>query len=266
MSDFSRTLIRRSGYAQAGFAAGYDEHRPAPPEALLDVLTAIARTARPSLVVDLGAGTGLSTRAWAGRAAEVVGIEPNGAMLAHADAATEASNVRYVEAYAHETGLPDACADIVTCSQSFHWMDPHLALPEVARILRPEGVFAVYDYELPPVVHWEIEAVFDAFLTARRRFRAERAAPMGSDVWPKHQHLDRIRESGHFRFARDVLLHSRESGDADRVLGLARSIGGPEELQRPEFGLGRLEEVARRVLGDATATWYFGYRARVAVK
>ena len=65
-----------------GVAAEYDAHRPHPPHALLDLLTQLARVERPRLVVDLGSGTGLSTLAWAERAEEVVGIEPNDDMRA----------------------------------------------------------------------------------------------------------------------------------------------------------------------------------------
>jgi len=46
------------------------------------------------------------------------------------------------------TDLPDGCADIVTCSQSLHWMVPESTFAEVARILRPGGVFATYDYDV----------------------------------------------------------------------------------------------------------------------
>ena len=138
----SRDLIAASGYDREGFAARYDRYRPAPPRALLDVLCRYARVERPALVVDLGCGTGLSTRAWSGRAERVVGVEPNPAMLA---AAEPAPGVEYREAYAHETGLEDACAAVVTCSQSFHWMEPEPTLAEVGRVLRPGGVFAGSD-------------------------------------------------------------------------------------------------------------------------
>jgi trans-aconitate methyltransferase len=62
MSDFSRTLIERSGYESEDFADLYNRYRLAPPRELLDILTLVAEAERPRLVVDLGAGTGLSTR------------------------------------------------------------------------------------------------------------------------------------------------------------------------------------------------------------
>jgi predicted RNA methylase len=49
---------------------------------------ALAGGRRPKLVVDLGAGTGLSTRVWATEADSVVGVEPNDAMRCVAERAT----------------------------------------------------------------------------------------------------------------------------------------------------------------------------------
>ena len=102
---------------------------------------------RPRLVVDLGSGTGLSTKAWAERADEVVGVEASPEMRVQAEQATAADNVRFVQAYAQATGLPAGGADIVTCSQAFHWMEPEPTLAEAARLLRPGGVFAASDYD-----------------------------------------------------------------------------------------------------------------------
>ncbi|TML39396.1 MAG: class I SAM-dependent methyltransferase [Actinobacteria bacterium] len=142
MSDFSRTLIERSGYESEDFADLYNRYRLAPPRELLDILTLVAEAERPRLVVDLGAGTGLSTRVWAERAERVIGVEPNARMVERARRATQESNVDYVEAYAADTGLGGVEADIVTCAQAFHWMEPDPVLAEAAGLLRPGGVFA----------------------------------------------------------------------------------------------------------------------------
>ncbi len=79
----------------SGFADLYDAVRPVPPTALAAVVSSYA-AGRADLVVDLGCGTGLSTR-WAAKwATEVVGVEPSSDMLERAAAATEQTNVRYV--------------------------------------------------------------------------------------------------------------------------------------------------------------------------
>src|SRR5688500_18298358 len=99
MNEFSETLVARSGYKREGFADLSDAYRPTPPAALLEILRLVAQVERARLVVDLGAGTGLSTRVWAESAEQVVGIEANASMFDRAKAATAAGNVRYVRAF-----------------------------------------------------------------------------------------------------------------------------------------------------------------------
>jgi ubiquinone/menaquinone biosynthesis C-methylase UbiE len=134
-----------------GEAIKYDRTRPTPPPALLDLLTQLIHTPHPALVVDLGSGTGLSTAIWGERAQQVIGIEPNADMRAQAVRKIAhhpyAAQIEYREGVAHQTSLPDECADIVTCAQSLHWMEPTSTLAEIVRILRPGGLFAAYDYD-----------------------------------------------------------------------------------------------------------------------
>jgi SAM-dependent methyltransferase len=270
MSEFSLEAIQQSGYRREGFAEMYDAHRPEPPGVLLDALSQYAG-GRLGRVVDLGSGTGLSTRVWGPRAAEVIGVEANPAMLAVAEKRPSPGNVRYVNAFADETGLPDRTADLVTCSQSLHWMDPEATIAEAARLLRSGGVFAAYDYDMPPLVHAEIDAAFAEHLRLRRHYRDLHRVAAGWTRRPKHEHLDRIRESGHFRFAREFVLHDEAVVGADDVVGLARSLGLVPELialgvSEEELGLTRLEETTRRVLAARRVPWLIGYRVRVGVK
>jgi SAM-dependent methyltransferase len=265
----SEQLIQKSGFANARFPAGYDAHRPSPPAALLDLLCLEAQAERPRLVVDLGSGTGLSTRAWTDRADEVVGIEASEQMRLRAEDATESSNIRYVQAFADETGLPGAQADIVTCSQSFHWMEPGPTLAEVARILRPGGVFAAYDYDWPPVVHWEVEDAFEELIVRVGDSRTNRLGYVS--IAEKEGHLERMRASGLFRFTREALVHSRESGGAERIVGLAFSLGPlnvllEDGMTEEELGLARLREVAAKALGESETDWFLCYRVRLGVK
>jgi SAM-dependent methyltransferase len=271
MNEFSHEAIQQSGYLRDGFAAFYDAHRPRPPAVLLDALAGYVGREPLELVVDLGSGTGLSARVWAARAGEVVCVEPNAAMLAVAAAQTSETNVRYVDAFADDTGLEGDSADLVTCSQSFHWMEREPVLAEAARVLRRGGVFAAYDYDTPPLVHPEIDAVFLQHLEQRRRFRDEHNVEAGWTRTPKSSHLDVIRESGHFTPTREVVIHDEAVVDADRIIGLARSLGLVSELialgvTEEELGLTALEETTRRILGDRLVPWIVGYRARLGVK
>ena len=271
VSEFSQELIGRSGYLNEGFAKVYDRFRPAPCAEVLRVLTTVADADVPRLVVDVGSGTGLATRAWATRAATVVGVEPNPRMVEHAQAATPQANVRYVQAYAAETGLPDGAADLVTTFQAFHWMEPQPVLAEAARILRPGGVFAAVDYDVPPFVEPEVTAVFEEHFAARREARDRLGNPAGAARWRKEDHVEQIRGSGRFRYARELVAHSWWELDAERLIGLAESIGGPRAIfsdQAPEVTatFERLRETADRVLGDKARPTLLCWRMRIGVK
>jgi SAM-dependent methyltransferase len=250
----------------SSFAESYDRYRPRPPEALLELLGRLARAEPPALVVDLGSGTGLSTRAWAGRAERVVGIEPNEEM--RSVAVRRGGGVEYLAASSAETGLPGACADIVTCSQSLHWMEPEPTFAEVGRILRPGGVFAAYDYDAVPVVDPEVDAAYEAVMAAALALREEtgRISPWASRrPLVKQEHAARMRASGQFGHVREFVLHSVEEGDAARLLGGARSMGAVE-VHRDRLPLAELEPVVRRVFGEGTLPMWFGYRVRLGVR
>lgn len=270
MSEFSRDLIARSGYLDEGFAEVYDRFRPPPAPGVLEIVTWLSGVERPELVVDLGSGTGLATRAWAEGAEEVVGVEPNPQMIAQARAATSEPNVRYVEAYAAQTGLPEASADVVTAFQAFHWMEPQPALAEATRILREGGVFAAVDYDVPLSVEPEVDAAFGYLRDARTAARDRLGIPAGAVFWPKHQHVEQIRASGRFRYAHELVAHGWFETDAERLIGMAHSIGGPRELfqEGPEVEelFERACETTRRVLRDRTWPLLVCYRIRAGVK
>lgn len=64
-------MTDEAGYGEPGFAERYDRCRPRPPVALPELLPPLAGVRRPHLVVDIGSGTGLSTRIWAGHATDI---------------------------------------------------------------------------------------------------------------------------------------------------------------------------------------------------
>jgi len=154
---FEQHARRASAFGNA--AAAYAEHRPDyPVEAIswaLEPLAALpGRHARPATLLDLGAGTGKLTAQLAGLPVgpglpQVVAVEPDPQMLAEltttARAAGEASGVSPVTVLrgrAEEIPLPDASVDAVLAGQAAHWFDLDLAIPEIARVLVPGGVFA----------------------------------------------------------------------------------------------------------------------------
>lgn len=255
-----------------GKANSYDRARPTPPPVLLDLLTQLIHLPRPALLVDLGSGTGLSTAIWGERAQQVIGIEPNADMRNEAIHKIEghpyATHIEYRDRLAHQTGLPDGCADIVTAAQSFHWMEPTITLAEIVRILRPGGLFAAYDYDWPPALHWELDLLAQEVSSRLVELIRERGLASTLKIWPKDKHLERMRASGHFRFTREVLLHHIEQGDAARFLEMGQSNAFSNQFQftDQEIGLERLKSVALQSLGAASIPWYVSYRVRIGIK
>lgn len=254
-----------------GFADTYDRARPKPPVELVDLLTQWCGVAEPD-VIDVGAGTGLSTVVWEGRAQHVLAVEPSKDMRAVAKARFAALPDKHVfcaiDATAQATGLPDECVDLVTASQALHWFDPATVLPEVARLLRPGGVFAAYDVDWPPAIDAEIDARYDEIV--RRISEFPHTGDDEAPRWDKAGHLGRMIDSGLFSHAREICLHSREEGDVDRLLELMRSQSGIAALlarghTEDELGLTDLRGLASRRMPQP-ATWWWTYRIRLAVK
>jgi len=254
----------------AGFADVYDQYRPNPPAELGDILTHMIHMPAPALVVDLGCGTGLSTRFWAERARQVIGIDPNAEMLAVARARTGATNIAYLYGDGHLAALISGCADIVTCSQSLHWMDPQLTLLEVARLLRPGGVFAVYDHTSLVMPGWEIEAAQRAFQERADALENELGITAQVPRWPKQEHLPAMQASGLFRYTREFNLHQVELGNAQFLIGGVLSSGQIQSLFKAgvtekELGLDVLRAQAHRLLGDELRPWYLSVHVRIGI-
>jgi ubiquinone/menaquinone biosynthesis C-methylase UbiE len=258
-----------------GFAEVYDKVRPSPPEAIADFLLHLAKMEIAERVVDLGSGSGLSMVMWVGRTRSIVGVEPSHDMRREAERRCStvfpSDSVEWISAEADATQIPAQTVDVATASQSFHWMNPETTLPEVARILRPGGIFAAIDCDWPPSILPELEVAYNKCV-------AKADDPKYADVrlarvkaWPKHEHLESIRRSGCFRMAKESTFHKIEIGTAERLVGLAKSQGGVAALLKAgvseeEVGLIELQEIAQRELGDGPLTWFWSYRARIGVK
>lgn len=166
-------------------AGDYVAGRPSYPSAALDALFEGLGDPAEVVAVDLGAGTGISSRLLAARGAQVFAVEPNAAMR---DAAEADPRVVWVDATAENTGLEEACADLVVAFQAFHWFEPAATLREMLRLLRPGGRVAIVSNERD-----ESDPFTAAYGDAVRRYRTD--------------DTEQVREDGRAVFARFEAWH-----------------------------------------------------------
>src|SRR5262245_47150592 len=91
--------------------------------------------------VDIGCGTGLSTRALTAVAGFVVGVDISKDMLRRAG---RASGTAFVEASAERLPFADASFGLATFASAIHWFLP-TGLRETRRVLTNDGALFVYD-------------------------------------------------------------------------------------------------------------------------
>ena len=201
------TLDSRERFS--GLAGLYDRHRPSYPDALLDWIVANARLKPGDPVADIGCGTGISTRLFAQRGFDAVGVDPNEGMLAEARAAGPG---RYLQGEAAATGLPSASLALVSVGQAFHWFDVPASLREFRRVLRPEGSCAVY---------WNVRGA-SAFLDEYDRLLRKHSTEYSVLDKPA-QTLAALKARGERRDAREAEFAYAQSFDRDGLFGRAYS-------------------------------------------
>lgn len=137
------TFQPRFGHA----AEEFERYRPDYPRELFDHILAAVPAERHDRALDLGAGTGKSTRALIPHFREVIAVEPDPGMAAKLAEEIPQAIVR--NATAEACVQPDASLDLVTIANALHWMEASRVFATVHDWLRVDGILAVYDRPLP---------------------------------------------------------------------------------------------------------------------
>lgn len=190
-------------------ATRYAAARPDYPSALFGAVEELAgRPLAGADVLDCGAGTGIATRLIRERGARVVALEPGAGMAAKLRAAEPGAPL--VRGEGERLPFTAGSFDMVTYAQAWHWTDPAYSVPEALRVLRPDGVLALWWNQADVRVPWV--AAEDARLAPFTRNYpatvAEQFAPFSVHVatreipWSRRitveEHISNLETHSHF--------------------------------------------------------------------
>jgi SAM-dependent methyltransferase len=147
------TARRASSFGLA--AAEYARHRPGYPDAAVEWALRPVRSRKVVRVLDLAAGTGRLTEALQRADVSVIAVEPDPQM--RAEMLRTVFGVAVLSGSGEDIPLPGERVDAVLVGQALHWFDQERALPEIARVLKPGGVFAALRNDDDHRQEWVIE-------------------------------------------------------------------------------------------------------------
>ncbi len=136
----------------------YADTRPTYPLALYEWLSTLCD--RSDVVWDCGAGSGQASRALADYFGHIIATDASAKQIGQAE---PHQKIEYRVASAEESGLAGGSVDLVTVAQALHWFDFDRFFSEVNRVLKPEGILAVWSYGRQLIQGHEVNEVFQRF-------------------------------------------------------------------------------------------------------
>jgi ubiquinone/menaquinone biosynthesis C-methylase UbiE len=121
-------------------AAQYDALRPTYPKKALSLIFKSIEESDP-VILDLGCGTGISTRQLAKIRGTIFGCDIDSKMLKVAR--SNSTDVRYIEAQAERLPFENKMFDCVTAFIAFHWFMNKKSIRQIKRVLKRRGVLCI---------------------------------------------------------------------------------------------------------------------------
>ncbi len=210
--------------AARGYAAAvehYGRGRPSYPDDAVTYLVRELGIGQGRDVIELGAGTGKFTELIVHTGARITAVEPVAEMRAALE--RNCPTVPAVDGTAEAIPASDASADAVLAAQSFHWFDGERALPEIHRVLRPEGTLGLIWNIRDEASDWSerLTAIFD-------RLSGEGAPRYRSGRWREAFERTDLFGPLHHRVAYHV-HHVTPEAFLDRVLSVSYVAAASED-------------------------------------
>ena len=166
----------------------YERTRPAYPEALFDAVLEYGDLRPGDRALEIGAGTGKATRAFAARGLDIVALEPAPGMAA----VLRETHSPVVESTFEDTPIEPETFALVYAAQAWHWVDQSVSYDRAADALRTRGTIALF---------WNVPEEWDGDLGADIDSVYSEHAPAllrASEQWDLDATLTELEASGRF--------------------------------------------------------------------
>lgn len=229
----------------------YDSARPGYPESLVDDVLGYAGL-NGSPVLEVGAGTGKASVAFAERGITLTCVEPDARMAAALKGRCEPyPRTTVVVSGFEQWSAPEERFGLLVSAQAWHWIDPASRWTLAFDALRPGGAIALFwnQFSVPDTVL--LSALTDVH--ARHGVEALASATLGSNepseppslsAWP----LSDLQSDDRFRDIQTRTYRTRYSFTSTRYIDLLASISAYRMLSETQRGA-LFAEVARVVDG-----------------
>ena len=215
----------------------YAKFRPRYPKELFRWLASIAPS--NELAWDCATGTGQAAVELAEIFDRVIATDASEKQIANAELNPR---VEYRVATAEVSGLEEKVIDLVTVAQALHWFDLDRFYAEVRRVLKPEGLIAVWAYKLATVA-----PVIDDIVN---RYYSDIVGP----YWPSERVLVEKFEELPFLFERIEAPHFEMVAKwrVEQLLGYLRTWSATQRFMAAESRdpLEEVEEELRSAWGE----------------
>jgi SAM-dependent methyltransferase len=155
-SDLQKNLVVTAEFKDhfSTQSEGYARYRPHYPEELFAYLASLS--GEHASAWDCATGNGQVATALAKYYQKIIASDASAAQIA---AAQQHPQVEYRLATAEDSGLAENSFDLVCAGQAFHWFDHERFLQEACRVLKQQGVLAIWCYEV-----CQVNAACDALI------------------------------------------------------------------------------------------------------
>lgn len=151
-------------FESKGIADLYVKYRPHTPKCVREeALKFLKKRSSPkeegkySLLLDVGCGSGQSTKIWACDFKQVVGLDPSENQITQARSNNKLDNIKYMVGSGESFPFDDGSVDMVVAGQALHWFDFDKFFAECRRVLRADGCFFAFGYPKPRISFIERE-------------------------------------------------------------------------------------------------------------